>query len=75
MLVRHREARPKSDSVCQVQPCIMRANGLGSLDVPVQSTHIRMTKELRGCSLLSCVCVHGECIENVGISEVIPSCS
>lgn len=62
MLVRHREARPKSDSVCQLQPCIMRANGLGSLDIPVQSTHIRMNKELQGCSLLSCVRV---CMESV----------
>lgn len=46
MLVRQREASPESDSVCQQQPCIMRANGLESVDVPVQSTHIRTNKEL-----------------------------
>lgn len=46
MLVRRREARPENDSVCQLQPCIMRANGLESMDIPVQSTHIRMNKEL-----------------------------
>ncbi len=83
MLVRQRQARPESASVCQLQPCIMRANGSGSMDIPVQSTHIKMNKELRGCSLLSCVCVcvcvcacvracvHGDCVELVGISEVI----
>lgn len=58
MLVRQREARPKSNSVCQPQPCIIRANGWGSVDIPVQSTHIRMNKELWGCSLVFYASVH-----------------
>lgn len=61
MLVRQRKARPESDSVCQLKPCIMRANGSGSMDIPVQSTHIRMNRELRGCALQSfvlCVCLY-----------------
>lgn len=45
MLVRQSEARPESNS-CHLQPCIMRANGLESMDIPVQSSHIRMNKEL-----------------------------
>lgn len=61
MLVRQRETRPESDSVCQLQPCIMRANGSGSMDIPVQSTHIRMNKELRGYSLRSYVCAWRMC--------------
>ena len=57
MLVRQRKARPESDSVCQLKPCIMRANGWGGIDIPVQSTHIRMNRELLGySSLYSVLC-------------------
>lgn len=71
--VRQREARavrPESNSVCQLQPCIMRANGLESMDIPVQSTHIRMNRGLFS-SVLCTVYVCKEYVYVIRVGELL----
>lgn len=66
------EAWPESNLVFRLQPYIMRANGLGNIDIPVQSTHIRVNRKLQGCSFLSQVLyVQGVHLELVGVSAVV----